>query len=656
MTALGLFRRATIAATCLLVLCAPAAQAAGEGPLDPLSGAEIRAAIRAIEGSASFPAGAYFPLVALKEPAKADQLAWSPGQPFGREAYADVYEPAGNRLFRAVVDLRTTPPTVTSFTRKAGLQPGVYGTEFIDADTAVRANQSWRDAMRARGITNTDSVFLDVWAPGDTELPAGVPAGTRLLRALSFYQRAGQGNPYDRPIEGVSVTIAMSGSQGPRVVDVTDTGARPPVNKTVTGDAPSARTGLKPLKIVQPQGPSFTRTGQLVAWQGWRFRVGFNPREGLVLHDVGYDAGGGLRSIVRRVALNEMYVPYGVPDRTWAWRAALDVGEYNVGQYAEPLAKNVDVPDNAVFYDAATFNDAGTSGPDPASFDLPNAVAMYERPSGSLWDRTDPTSYVRDARFGRELVVTSAVVIGNYTYNVEYIFRLDGGIDVRIGATGTTLNRGVGDAFTGDAYSTLVGANIAAPTHQHFFNFRIDFDVDGTTNRVMEQNTHAAPSADFKNRYVTDETQLTTEGFRDFSPATTRRWVVESSTRDNALGTPTGYEIQPGDTSQPYSDPTYEPLAHAAFAQHGLWATQYRDGELYAAGDYPNQGPAGDGVPRYVNGQSIADKDVVLWYTAGFTHDPSVEHFPVMTRESIGFTLRPHGFFDSNPALDVPPG
>jgi primary-amine oxidase len=654
MSTLRLFRRATLAAACLLVVSAPAAQAANDGPLDPLSGPEIRTAIRAVESYASFPAGAFFPLVSLKEPRKADLLAWSPGRPFGREAYADVYEPASNRLFAAVVDLRTTPATVTSFTRRAGLQPAVYATEYVDADTAVRANQSWRDAMRARGITNTDNVYLDVWAPGDVELPAGVPAGTRLLRALSFYQRVGQGNPYDRPIEGVSVTVAMSGPQGPRVVDVTDTGVRP-VNKTVTGSAATARTGLKPLKVVQPQGPSFTRTGNAVAWQGWRFRVGFNPREGLVLHDIGYDDGGGVRSIIRRMALDEIYVPYGLPDRTWVWRAALDVGEYNLGQYTEPLAKNVDVPDNAVFYDAATFNDAGTSGPDPASYDLPNAVAMYERPAGSLWDRTDPTTYERDARLGRELVVTAAVVNGNYTYNVEYCFRLDGGIDVRTGATGTTLNRGVEDAFTGDAFSTLVAQNIAAPAHQHFFNFRIDFDVDGTSNRVIEENTHSAPS-DLNNKFVTDETLLGAEGARDFSPATTRRWVVESSARTNAVGTPTAYELAPGDTSQPYSEPGYEPLVHASFAQHGLWATQYRDGELSAVGDYPNQGPAGEGLDRYVNGQSLTDRDVVLWYTAGFTHDPTVEEFPVMTREALGFSLRPHGFFDSNPALDVPPG
>jgi primary-amine oxidase len=265
MRAQRLYRRATMVAVCALVLSAPAARAA-DGPLDPLAGSEIRTAIRAIEGYASFPAGAFFPLVTLKEPRKVDLLAWSPGKPFGREAFANVYDPAGNRLFEVVVDLRATPARVVSFTRRTGAQPAVYATEYVDADTAVRASQAWRDAMRARGIANLDNVFLDVWAPGKVELPTGVPAGTRLVRALSFFQGPGQDNPYDRPIEGVSVTVAMSGSQGPRVVDVTDTGVRP-VNRAVTGNADAPRTGLKPLRVVQQQGPSFTRDGHAVAWQ-----------------------------------------------------------------------------------------------------------------------------------------------------------------------------------------------------------------------------------------------------------------------------------------------------------------------------------------------------------------------------------------------------
>lgn len=317
------------------------------------------------------------------------------------------------------------------------------------------------------------------------------------------------------------------------------------------------------------------------------------------------------------------------------------------------LEPGVDVPENAVFFDEASANDQGSAG-DPPVYDLPSAVAMYEQDAGTLWERTDPTTYDRDARLARQLVVTAGYANGNYTYITNYIFKMDGGIDVRAGATGTTLNQGVKSTADGAQYGTNVAKNIAAPTHQHFFNFPIDFDVDGTQNRLVEENEQrdaaAGPTA-----FVTAETPITTEGFRDVSPSTDRRWVVQSATKKNVLGDPTAYELDPGDSTQPHSDPGAAILQRAAFAAHALWATQLQDGELYASGAYPVQSAAGSGLPQYVGDHAKIDgKDLVLWYTASFTHIPDVEEYPVMTMESVGFDIRPDGFFDENPALDAP--
>jgi primary-amine oxidase len=63
------------------------------------------------------------------------------------------------------------------------------------------------------------------------------------------------------------------------------------------------RKDLKPLNVLQPEGPSFSITDdQLIEWQKWRFRVSFNPREGVVIHDVHYDG----RSVVYRLSFSEM--------------------------------------------------------------------------------------------------------------------------------------------------------------------------------------------------------------------------------------------------------------------------------------------------------------------------------------------------------------
>ena len=46
---------------------------------------------------------------------------------------------------------------------------------------------------------------------------------------------------------------------------------------------------------------------------------------------------------------------------------------------------------------------------------------------------------------------------------------------------------------------------------------------------------------------------------------------------------------------------------------------------------------------------------MVLWHTFGITHVPRPEDWPVTPVEYCGFHLVPFGFFDGNPALDVPP-
>ncbi|MDT7667563.1 MAG: primary-amine oxidase, partial [Pseudonocardiales bacterium] len=47
--------------------------------------------------------------------------------------------------------------------------------------------------------------------------------------------------------------------------------------------------------------------------------------------------------------------------------------------------------------------------------------------------------------------------------------------------------------------------------------------------------------------------------------------------------------------------------------------------------------------------------DVVVWYTFGAHHIVRPEDWPVMPVSTIGFMLKPSGFFDGNPALDLPP-
>jgi primary-amine oxidase len=65
--------------------------------------------------------------------------------------------------------------------------------------------------------------------------------------------------------------------------------------------------------------------------------------------------------------------------------------------------------------------------------------------------------------------------------------------------------------------------------------------------------------------------------------------------------------------------------------------------------------PGGAGLPAWTAAdREVDDTDIVLWHTFGLTHFPRPEDWPVMPVDSTGFVLRPYGFFDRNPALDIP--
>ena len=112
----------------------------------------------------------------------------------------------------------------------------------------------------------------------------------------------------------------------------------------------------------------------------------------------------------------------------------------------------------------------------------------------------------------------------------------------------------------------------------------------------------------------------------------------------------------PGENVAAFAHPDSAFARRAGFAYKHLWVTPYSPRERYAAGEYPNQHPGGDGLPAWTRQRrSIDNEDVVLWYTFGLHHLPRPEDWPVMPVHALGFMLKPFGFFDENPALDVAP-
>jgi primary-amine oxidase len=638
-------------------------------PLDPLSAAEIQTAfetvLTAFKTSQDLPKESLrFPLMALGEPAKDFVLAWKPGQPMPRMAEVQILHNPSNRFWLADVDL-VTKRLVKISLQPAGTQPGLATSEFTEADAIVHADPGFRNAIRSRGL-NPDLVYVDVWAPGDAplapDISAALPFGknTRMVRCLAFYRGAPieamkshlPQNPYVRPIEGLVITVDMNAR---KVINISDRFVGPVI--AITGNSPvDIRLSPNPAKANPPA--DLKLNGHLVNWHQWQFYLSLHPREGLVISDVRYNDKGRLRPLAYRMSLSEVYVPYGIADPSWSWRNAFDVGEYNAGMLAQTLIANRDLPSSAVLLNAVFPTDQGPTKDNPAgTVTIPAAIGLYERDSGILWSRTDPTNYERDTRYGRELVATWNTWVGNYIYSFDWVFQLDGTIAVRTKLTGTTLNRG--SLQQNEASSPKVGQDqrgvvVEAPYHQHFLNFRLDLDVDGPANQAMEMEVVPITKPGFSHAFGTTSSHLASEGFRDVDPFKARHWHVESATNLNPFGKPTGYAIEPDELAFPYGAPNDPGLQKGLFAKHQIWFTRYHPKELYASGNFPNQARKPDGLPEYIKDQeSLHGQDLVTWYTVGLTHLSRPEDYPVMPSDSIGFRIMPRGFFASNPALGV---
>ncbi len=620
-------------------------------PLEPLTADEISAAAAILRTSGHIGDRAHFAAVTLHEPAKEIVREFAPGDPVAREADALVVDHATGGTYEAVVSL--TRREVVSWTRTADGQAMNLLGEMMRSIELTKADPRYVEALARRGITDLDGLQLDPWPAGNFGIDG--ERDRRLVRVISYVRDNPADNGYAHPIEGVVVTVDVRHDE---VVSVEDHGVVPVPEAAGNYDAASVgtmRTDLKPLDIVQPEGPSFDVSGNEVRWQRWRFRVSMHPLDGLVLHTVGYEDQGEVRSILHRAALSEMVVPYGEAAPGHRWKNAFDSGELGLGRY--PFVNSLELGCDCV--GAIRYFDAAVVGVEGESQTIPNAICLHEEDYGILWKHVDMHTFTTEVRRSRRLVVSSIHTVGNYEYGFFWYFYLDGTMQLEVKLTGILQTMAVAP---GDepAHGALVAPQLAAPHHQHLFNFRLDFDVDGPENSVYETELEGLPPGPdnpYGNATVSSARLLTreSEAQRLIDPARGRGWMIVNPSRHNAVGHPVAYRLMPGNAPTMLADESSAVARRAGFARKNLWVTPYSADERRAAG-YPNLHAGGAGLPEWTAAdRALENTDVVVWFTFGINHVARPEDWPVMPVEYVGFTLQPFGFFDRNPALDVPP-
>jgi len=641
-------------------------------PLDPLTAAEFRQVVAVLRRERGVSDGWRFASIELAEPSK-DALRAMPasGDAGGvgsvetggpdrtagpgprREALAVCWDTGDGQAYRAVVSL--ADDAVVAWEHLPGQQPNLTVDEWHECDEVLLGHPRLAAALARRGVTDLSVVVTDVWAYPPSLVPERY-RGLRLGWSDVWCRGSEQGSPYAHHLSGLHPIVDLNRMELLELEDEPpgdDHGLPPVMGEYLPKLIPVPLREVRPLHVSQPEGVSFTLDGYLLSWQNWRLRLGFNYREGLVLHTVGFTDNGRLRPVAHRLSFAEMVVPYRDVTADHYRRTAFDIGEWGLGFMTTSLELGCDCLGEITYLDAVLPDSRG----EPRT--ITNAICVHEEDSGVLWKHVDHV-FGAEVRRARRLVVSFHVTVANYEYLVYWRFYQDGNIECEVRATGIMVTSYF-PAGQQPPTGALVDERTYAPFHQHFIVARLDLDVDGGDNTVYAAESAALPLGDANPdglALVVRETPLRTEseGRQDYDWQRQRAWKVVNENVRNALGTPVGYKLVPGGTFPAMLDEASPVLRRAEAVKHSLWVTPYRADERWPCGEFPTLSERDTGLPRWTaQDRPIENTDVVLWYVFGIHHLTRPEDWPVMPADAVSFWLKPFGFFDRNPALDVPP-
>ncbi|KAL2884190.1 hypothetical protein SGCOL_000129 [Colletotrichum sp. CLE4] len=672
-------------------------------PLTALSGDEFKVARDIVAKLFDKDVSLFFRCIFLQEPKQEELVPYLQAEHAGKLTDETSRPPRRARVQYDVIRSGKTPEYTQSVVElKTGreldrtvaaphFQTSYTPDEFAIFQDACVASPMFKDAMSEFSLPENFTVTIDPWPYGGPD--ADEEDIARLMQGLVFARDASKNNidsnHYGYPIPIIPVMdvttrkilridrLATGGAGDgltphPRAAEPKSLFASNVSSEYVPEllEVPQ-REDLKPINITQPEGASFTiQPDNLVEWQKWRFRLGFTPREGAVLHDLCYDN----RPVLYRLSYSELTVPYGDPRPPYQRKQAFDLGDGGFGRVANNLELGCDCLGAIHYFDALMADTEGNPTVAKA------VVCLHEQDNGIGWKHTNFRTNRAVVTRLRELVVQCVVTLANYEYVFAYKLDTAGGITLETRATGIMSVVAVDEGKTESAYGAVVAPGVLAQNHQHIFAVRIDPAVDsyaeGDTRVVVEESVPVPLNKEtnpYGNYYEIQKRIIERASWLDAEPKLNRVIKFENRTKKNAMsGRNVGFKLTPSASQLLLADETSQVSKRAKYARHHVWVTGHRDDELWAAGEYTNQSreevggvwdmvQRGDwfGDDRKANGDGGRGGDgrkssPVVWSVFGLTHNPRVEDWPVMPVEIHHLTIRPADFFTSNPALDMP--
>ncbi|XP_055876865.1 putative amine oxidase [copper-containing] [Biomphalaria glabrata] len=406
----------------------------------------------------------------------------------------------------------------------------------------------------------------------------------------------------------------------------------------------------------QPSGPRYTVNGNQVNYMDWRFHIRVSPTLGAQLFDIRYKS----ERIIYELSMQEIAVLYSghTPAASMLYYAD-SAGLF--GTRLRGMMPGVDCPDHGTLLDvmAYTSNEGGLK-------QLEKSVCIFEHNTGTLLRRH--RAYGMSGAFysglvDYVLVVRVYICIINYDYILDFIFHNNGGVEVKISATGY-----LAASFyypEEEKYGTRISDTVVAGLHHHLFHFKADIDVKGTDNRFQTMNigherkvnqwSHDPHNAHSQNFFIKDDKRTEKEALYNFDFQHPKNLLFYKNDPTPLGHTPAYRLIHKGMTKSIIEEDTgFEPSV--SWGRHQMAVTKQKDDEISSSSMFAMwdaKDPVVNFTKFWEDNENIVDQDLVAWVTMGSYHIPQTENVPTTgtVGTDLSFFMVPFNYFREDPSL-----
>ncbi|KAJ6118214.1 membrane copper amine oxidase [Penicillium samsonianum] len=405
----------------------------------------------------------------------------------------------------------------------------------------------------------------------------------------------------------------------------------------------------KPAPImIHAGGPRYQldRHAQYVSWMGFTFYWSFAQATGITLFDVRFQGD----RILYELGLQEAMAQYAGSDPLQGAVAYLD-SFFGMGRAMFELVPGYDCPAYADFMDTIIYDAERTQR-------RQKTICLFEYTADYPLQRHSTSFYVSISR-NNYLVLRTTAVVGNYDYTVDYVFYLDGSIEIKVRASGYIQGAYLVPGETQE-YGFRVHDQFSTSMHDHVINFKADFDIIGSQNTLIkvdiEPKTKSYPWSEGEGLHTMGLSSIPISKECGFNwPSNSQSmYIVTNNHSQNKWGETRGYRIMPGSGMGTPAHLAFEgsrSLGRAAmWATKDLWVTKQKDDEVRSASPrnaFNTDQPMVD-FSQYLDDEEIEQEDLVIWFNLGNHHVPHSGDIPntLQHTSSSSVMLVPFNFHD----------